>query len=265
MSRSQRNKRGRALSEETRYKLALARPPRNLIGNIQQRIAQKTKPVLHQILEAETRARVKGSSSTEGWLERNGLATRRLKEELSQKQSQRIIRDKHDKHSDYVILSRAGKKRLRSLRYKAAHVLANNYRSSAFSSAEQKQFSIYRSRVIRILDGKSPSVEIFDAMIPLFELLRKRSLIRQSRAERVLDLIRKKVKVPPWLSKLEAENSFLSNEQKRHARMAASYAKKIAWLSRMTGRVEKGIDVSGATNHFIREVNDNLQDYFVTD
>ena len=264
MSRSRR-KRTRSLSEAARLNLSLARPKPNQLQRFQQFIRDNTQSVPVQIMEAETKAKVKSNNDKEGYLEKRGVAARRLKEELSERVEGRIVRDKHDKHADYIVLSRKGRDRLRQLRYFAMKRLASSYFENPREKVEWRTLNEHRSRVRRILDGHSPSVEIFDAAIPLFENLEKRALRRKVLAERILHLIQKNVKVPGALSKLDNVHATLVRDQKKYSILTKKYEKRVAWLRRMAGRVESGINVSSAAEHFIREMHDNLQDYNVTD
>jgi hypothetical protein len=259
-----RQRKSPALTESERLRLALANPRPNPLHRVQAAIRSKNKPVLHQILEAEANARIKSGNDKEGYLEKRRLASRKLKEELSEKQEERMVRDKHDKHADYIMLSHRGKKRLRSLRFQSMRGVSSRYHSDPLSREDRQSLATHRSRVVRILDGKSPSIEIFEAMIPLFEFMRKRSLIRQQRAEMILDLIQKKVTIPRWLNKLDNVHSFLMRESSRNQALVKKYSRKIDWLHRMAGRAEHGVIISGAAEHFIREIHDSLQDYNVT-
>lgn len=262
MSRSKR-KRIQSLSESARLQLALAQRRPNPLDKLQQAIRVRTKPTLHQMLEAETKK--PQHFDTKGQLEKRGVALRLLKEELPKKVEARIMREKHDRYSDYVVLSQRGRRHLRQLRFFGMKHLASNYFEMPREEKEMKTLNTHRNRVIQILDGRAPTKEIFEAMIPLFENLRKRVLIRKTRAERILYLIEKKVKVPNVMNRLDNVYRFLVREQKKYAAIAQKYQRKLDWLDRMAGRTEKGQAVSGAAENFIREIHDNLQDYNVTE
>ena len=235
-----------------------------VLRRIQQNVARNMKPVNHQIMEAEVRAK-KPSPYKEGELERRGLLKQVANEDLSENVSDRLMWVKHDKHTFRQVITRKGKKSLRSLLFHRLDNLFRGFRQNPRDLRDLETLNAHRSRVLRVLSGKSPDVEIFVAMIPLFEYMRKRAMIQKSRAVEIIRLLEKGVKPTRRSKKLAQKRMALSDIVEGYNRTIERLNKKISWMDRMAGRVEKGIDVSGAAEHFIREVHDNLVDYNVTD
>ncbi len=235
-----------------------------VLRRIQQAVARNTKPVHHQIMEAETRAK-KQSMYEGGELERNGWLKQVPNEELSKRVASRLTQVKHDKHTFRQIITRRGKKRLRNFRFFRMKDLEQGFFRNPRDLEDLKILNAHRTRVMKILDGKSPPIEIFDAMIPLFEYARKRGMVQQSRVLEMIHLLKNGIKPPKSFKKSHNPKLTLTRIADGYAQFIQKTNTRIAWLSRMAGRAEKGIDVSGAADHFIREINDNLVDHFVTD
>lgn len=231
---------------------------------LQRKIAAGTKPVFHQIMEAETRAKAP-SEYRGGNLEQRGLLKRVLNSNLNEEARERLMRENHDSEAFRQVRTRKAKSRVRALRYQALPRLAKLYVNKSREPEDMEQLSQHRSRVVRILNRKDNPSDIFDAMIPLFEHQLKRLVSRKIVSEQIQHHIKQKTKLPKSMRKRDQVFSKLIYEYKKNSQAIREVKREIAWLGRMASRVEKGMDVSSAASLFIQKIMSDPIGFNVTE